>query len=335
MAYRKISGVYKIENSKNHKIYIGSSNSIKKRWAQHKRELRNQTHRNSYLQNAWNAYGEECFKFSIIEKCDVDDLQEKEQFWIDYYKSFDREYGYNICPKAFSLQGIKLTEECKKQISESIRKKLNDPNSDYKEKNLKQVSNLTKSMIEQYGVEFYVCANKLSKEDVLDIYKRGNNGEKPKDLAIEYDVTEYNVYCILSGKSWSHTTGATYNKKFQCLHKDSVLKIVELYDSGKSIDEIAELFNVKVYTIRNILRGKTWSNVTGIKPRKLEKSSRAFKIIQLDMNGEYIREWSSSDKLHEFDNQYDARSVRRACKEQIPYKGYRWVYKKDYMQIND
>ena len=51
-------GIYKITNLKNNKGYIGQSTDIKTRWINHKRELRNNIHRNPHLQNAFNKYGE-------------------------------------------------------------------------------------------------------------------------------------------------------------------------------------------------------------------------------------------------------------------------------------
>ena len=67
MSQEKICGIYKITNLKNHKIYIGSSNNIMRRWYEHLRDLKNQKHCNSHLQNAWNKYGENNFLFEIIE----------------------------------------------------------------------------------------------------------------------------------------------------------------------------------------------------------------------------------------------------------------------------
>ena len=73
-----ISGIYCIENIITHKKYIGQSINIKDRWSKHKSELNHQTHDNDYLQKAWNKYGENNFKFYIIERCNFEDLNEKQ-----------------------------------------------------------------------------------------------------------------------------------------------------------------------------------------------------------------------------------------------------------------
>ena len=50
-------GVYKIVNTVNGKIYIGSSKNIDRRWNEHIRVLELNAHNNQHLQNAWNKYG--------------------------------------------------------------------------------------------------------------------------------------------------------------------------------------------------------------------------------------------------------------------------------------
>lgn len=94
-----MTGIYKITNLYNGKMYVGQAVDIDERWHDHKRKLRNNNHDNSYLQNSWNLHGEENFKFEIIEICRVDQLDEKEIYWIDKlrtYKGFDNSNGYNL-----------------------------------------------------------------------------------------------------------------------------------------------------------------------------------------------------------------------------------------------
>ena len=51
-----ICGIYKITNKINNKKYIGQSIHVKERIAEHKNQLKNNTHHNQYLQNAYNKY---------------------------------------------------------------------------------------------------------------------------------------------------------------------------------------------------------------------------------------------------------------------------------------
>ena len=113
------SGVYKIVNLINGKVYIGSTKNCKIRWSQHLDSLCRGDH-NKHIQAAFNKYGEENFSFEIIET--VDDLKsrvEREQYWIDFYKSYDRRYGYNILSKAESVLGMIHSVESRSKMSEA------------------------------------------------------------------------------------------------------------------------------------------------------------------------------------------------------------------------
>lgn len=87
--------IYRIRNIVNSKVYIGSTNNIMKRFNTHICNLRNKTHHNKHLQNAWNKYGESNFEFEIIEECDDSIKFRIEQKYIDLYKN-DWENCYNI-----------------------------------------------------------------------------------------------------------------------------------------------------------------------------------------------------------------------------------------------
>lgn len=96
-----ICGVYKITNIENGLIYIGSSKNIKKRWKNHIKELNNNRHSNMFLQKDWNEYGENKFKFEILEETELDERWEVEQRYLDEYKPFYRvDKGYNINEKS-------------------------------------------------------------------------------------------------------------------------------------------------------------------------------------------------------------------------------------------
>lgn len=111
-----LSGVYIFINIENNMFYIGSSNDIEGRWKEHLNKLYGNRHENDKLQNAWNKYGEKAFEFKILEAVEPLLLEEKEQYYLDLYKPFKRNIGYNIYPKAFSPQGNKWTEEQKANL---------------------------------------------------------------------------------------------------------------------------------------------------------------------------------------------------------------------------
>jgi len=109
----KISGIYKIQSLKKSKrCYIGSAMNIDKRWKEHLYSLRKNKHHSKKLQNHYNKYDESDLLFSVIIGCEKDELVMKEQFFIDVYNPY-----FNICQKARSCIGVKLSEETKLKIS--------------------------------------------------------------------------------------------------------------------------------------------------------------------------------------------------------------------------
>ena len=91
-------GIYVIINNINNKKYIGQSINIERRFKEHKRRAFNSSLKfyNDPLYRAIRKYGMENFSFLILEECEKKDLDKKEIYWIKYYQTFDKEYGYNI-----------------------------------------------------------------------------------------------------------------------------------------------------------------------------------------------------------------------------------------------
>ena len=119
------SGIYQILNLQNDKFYIGSATNFKRRWWVHLCKLRKDIHDNKHLQSAFNLYGENCFKFEILEYCSIKQLLEKEQFWLDWTQAC--KVGYNKLPIAGNSLGHKHSEEFKKNRSEQYTGRKQSP----------------------------------------------------------------------------------------------------------------------------------------------------------------------------------------------------------------
>ena len=117
------SGIYLIKNIVNNKVYIGSAVNIDNRWPRHRYDLKEGKHHSEHLQSAWNKYGEQSFTFEVLEEVsNQEHLLAYEQVYLDYYKSYEIDRGYNICKVAGSSLGIKHSEETRKKMSESKNK---------------------------------------------------------------------------------------------------------------------------------------------------------------------------------------------------------------------
>ena len=124
MRKTKTAGIYSIENLVNKKIYIGQSVCIESRFSQHISSLRRQCHDNHNLQEDWNHYGESSFSFRLLEVCDKEELDEKESFYVEKFKSNEPEFGYNFTNGG--KIGFKHNPELLKLESETQKKKYED-----------------------------------------------------------------------------------------------------------------------------------------------------------------------------------------------------------------
>ena len=89
------TGIYKITNLENSMCYVGQAVNIADRWKQHiKRGLGAEVPTRNKLYPAMQSFGVENFTFEIIEECTRDKLDEREDFWQDFYHAKD--FGYSI-----------------------------------------------------------------------------------------------------------------------------------------------------------------------------------------------------------------------------------------------
>lgn len=96
-------GIYKYQNKINGKIYIGQSDNLERRYAQHIYDTTARPERGTGIDQAMAKYGRENFTYEIIEYCDIKELDERECYWIAYYDSYNN--GYNKTPGGKSLHG--------------------------------------------------------------------------------------------------------------------------------------------------------------------------------------------------------------------------------------
>lgn len=115
------SVIYLIVNLINNKIYVGSAVDFEDRVRLHKLHFSRGSHHNRHLQAAWDLYGEDVFKFVIVEY--THNLLEREEHWIKKLNATDSNVGYNICAVARNRQGVKASDETRLKLSESHKGK--------------------------------------------------------------------------------------------------------------------------------------------------------------------------------------------------------------------
>ena len=103
----KITGIYKITNTKTQEAYIGQSVDIVKRWTDHiKCGLGINASATNKLYNAMKQYGVHNFTFELMEECKKEELNEKEAFWIGMYQTAQLGYNTNTGVKNASKKTV-------------------------------------------------------------------------------------------------------------------------------------------------------------------------------------------------------------------------------------
>lgn len=207
-----ITGVYKIQNKINNKIYIGSAVDIKKRWRDHKWYLKNNIHHNSHLQSSWNKYGANSFYFSIELECSIENLLIKEKEFMLKYNTFDNNYGYNVNDPEHIFLNRKHSIKTKQLLSSQ---KIGDKNPMYgkcgiKHHNFnKNMSFETKNKISKNrkgitnGEKHHM--SKLKSIDIIKIREMYNVDKlSQRNISKIFGVSYSTINLIILGKTWTH-----------------------------------------------------------------------------------------------------------------------------------
>ena len=115
-------GIYKIVNLINGKIYVGQSVDIIERWKQHGYKAFNSNEKayNSAIHSAFRKYGLENFQLEILEECLIDELDEKERYWIKKLNTLTPN-GYNILQGGQQFRKTRFCLKCNKPLSKGSK----------------------------------------------------------------------------------------------------------------------------------------------------------------------------------------------------------------------
>ena len=222
-------GIYKITNKLNNHSYIGLSTKVEERWKYHQSPYNQQRESYKSLYKAFKKYGIENFTFEILEECSIEELGEKEKYYITKYDTYKN--GYNMTTGGEDNVGSahpnhKLTDE------DVINIRIRYNNLERR----KEVYELYKDRIGESGFgkiwkgeswqhimpEVYTPENKefhlhntgnkgssngrsrLTEEDVRTIRTRRKNGEQLKNVYEDYKdkLTKGSFKNVWSYQNW-------------------------------------------------------------------------------------------------------------------------------------
>lgn len=216
--------IYKITNLLNNKIYIGldSKNNVEYYGS------------GKLIKQAIRKYGKENFKKEIIDSSDnLNDLYEKEKYWVCFYNATDRLIGYNLKPGGFGnsgkWNGVHLTEEHKNRIKESLK---------HSEKRLNMWTESYKNKLKDARHNSIAVQNLLKSQEFSEKCRQGLlNSEK--------------YYKVVRSKDRNEKISRT-----AALHRSERFILVTELLKTKTIDEVALILKRSVGTIKRILKNE-------------------------------------------------------------------------------
>lgn len=209
-----ITGIYKITNKTNNKVYIGSAIDIKKRWRDHKWHLKENKYHNSYLQSSYNKHGLNKFEFIIEVECSINDLLNEETKIIKHYDAYNNKCGYNVNDPEHVFLGRKHTKETKLKLSIQKKGNKNPMYGKIGEKHhnfgiklsaevRKRISDGHIGQTGKKGEDSPI--SKLNEDNVINIRKHYQNNEyNQRELSEMFNVSQSAINMIINRKRWSH-----------------------------------------------------------------------------------------------------------------------------------
>ena len=182
------SGIYKITNKENDKIYVGQTKNLNTRYGGHLYRIKRNEHHNEHLQRAFKKYGEDNFEYEILEEVkNVSNLDLREKYWIDHYGGINDDNTYNFKDPLLN----EYNDYIKKKMSKNMTGE-NNPNygNIWSEEQRKKASKQRKgiSFEEKLGKE----GAKKAKEKMSKAQKGRKQTEETKEKIRQANIGEKN-----------------------------------------------------------------------------------------------------------------------------------------------
>lgn len=247
---RDFGCIYKLLNKFNNKVYIGQTiRTLNERINEHRRDFRINKSTNQYLLNAFNKYGWDNFEFTIIDTAKtIEELNEKEVFYIDQYKSNNRAFGYNIesggknsIPSAETLLKMSIAHSGTIQNKNWVENRIHKAGSEDAKKYGKSKTEEEKAYLSKNSPKFWL--NKSCDEET----KRKISETKLKQgfSLLQKEINNKKVYKINSNsnKIISIFESTIEAGKFENVHQSTISRWCS---KNKIIDNILWTYNEQI-----------------------------------------------------------------------------------------
>lgn len=283
--------IYKATNKKNGKVYIGCTNQgLDKRKANHLSSSRKGSH--LVFHKAILKHGEESFTWEIIDEANsINELYEKEIYWIQEYDSYST--GYNMTLGGDVGNGLygetSPTAVINDSVALTIGKLIKESSLTYSE--IAQELSVSIHIVRLIGCgrswkHLFEQAPALSRpqavmideetaKEIIELIK--TTTMTYREIAIETGTTEGNVTNIAHWKSWKHLSdtkpclsrphGTKCGQIKSRITEEKAKEVVKLLLETKlSLKKISEKTGVVYSTVVNINQGKAWKELYDTPP---------------------------------------------------------------------
>lgn len=173
-----IFGIYMITSPSGY-IYIGQSKDIYERWEWYKKLICENQPR---LYRSLLKHGIENHKFEIVEECSIEQLNEKEIYYIKFFNCFNTPHGLNLTPGGDGC--AEWSDESKQKIGDANSKRIvtQHQKDAVASKNKKIWENLSQEEKDKrlFGIKNYVKTEETKKNQIEGIREwHANNKKNP------------------------------------------------------------------------------------------------------------------------------------------------------------
>ena len=156
-------------------------------------------------------------------------------------------------------------------------------------------------------IPFYNAINKYGFDNIQwEIIDNYDDKEEGNQKEIKW-ITELKTYIHFSDcRGYNATLGGNSRAELTCLNDQELINIGDEYREGYSAKELAQKYNVPLWTMQAIFRGEQWADYTKIKPRleyiphaTIFSSEQVDEILEL-----YKQEGNITHVANDFKNKY-------------------------------
>lgn len=232
-------GIYKI-TSPNNRVYIGQTLDWERRLKEynHIKYSKKQVK----LHYSFNKYSISNHIFEFIEQCEINQLNERERYWQDFYNCLH--HGLNCRLTTSKDKSGFISETTKQNMRGKIRTGI-------------VKANISNSLVEYYknnphpikGFKRGTCNNKLTKEQVLEIRQLLIDGHIIVDIAKIYNVSKPTIQQIKEGKTWQSLGNFKLVTRQSRISPDIINELYIMFSNHNSVKEIQFKLHICISTI--------------------------------------------------------------------------------------